>query len=125
MYRELDRSMSGTERAVSSSALARSSRDSSSEGSRSEILTVEPKLSAEGVLENRELLEEVVTDALGVETTEVVTLWISGTETEAMGETDGSGKLAAMSAGILQMGLCAARMNSSLSFSLRRLAMSF
>lgn len=124
MYRELDRSTSGTERAVSSSTLARSSRDSSSEGSRSEILTVELKLS-EGVLENSELLEEVVTDALGVETTEVVTLWISGTELEVIGETDGSGKLAAMSVGILQMGLCAARMNSNLSFSLSRLVMSF
>lgn len=125
MYRELDRSTSGTERAVSSSALARSSRDSSSEGSRSEILTVELKLSVEGVLENSELLEEVVIDVFGVETTEVVTLWISGTELEVMGETDGSGKLAAMSVGILQMGLCAARMNSNLSFSLSRLAMSF
>lgn len=91
-------------------------------GSRSEILTVELKLS---VLENSELLEEVVNGALAVETTEVVTLWISGTEWEVMGETDGSGKLTSMSPGILQMGLCAARMNSNLSFSLSRLAMSF
>lgn len=86
---------------------------------------MELKLSVEGVLENSELLEEVVTGALCVETTEVVTLWISGTESEVIGETDGSGKLAAMSVGILQMGLCAARMNSNLSFSLSRLAMSF
>lgn len=115
--------MSGTERAVSSSALARSSRDSSRVGSRSEIFTVvELKLSVEAVLENSRLLEEVVIDVFGVEeTTEVVT--ISGTEMEPMGEEDGSGKLA--SAGILQMGLCAARMNSNLSFSLSRLAMSF
>lgn len=116
--------MSGTERAVSSSALASSSRESSRVGSRSEIFTVvELKLSVEAVLENSRLLEEVVIDVLGVETTEVVT--ISGTEMESemMGEVDGSGKLA--SVGILQMGLCAARMNSNLSFSLSRLAMSF
>lgn len=56
MYRELDRSTSGTDRAVSISVLASRSRDSSrAEASRSVILTV---LSDTVVVERAELLEK-------------------------------------------------------------------
>lgn len=62
MYRELARSMSGTERAVSSSLLANKSSDSSKELSRSAILTVVMSLTTLG-LENSEAEEVVVMES--------------------------------------------------------------
>lgn len=93
--------MSGTDRAVSTSDSVRRSSEASRVDSRSESLT------------------EVVVAVVIVEGPEVTML--SG---EA-GETQGSVKDESIWEVILQMGRCAARINSRRSFSLRRLVMSF
>lgn len=97
----MDRSISGTDLAVSSSDLVRRSSEASRVDSRSESFT------------------EVVVVLVSVEGSEVTVL------SEAAGETQGSEKDESMGNGILQMGRCAARMNSRRSFSFRRLAISF
>lgn len=132
----MDRSTSGTDRAVSISVFASRSRDSSrTEESRSVILTV---LSETVVVERMELLLlekielevevkvgwlEVMVDAWGM----VVCGWEDASvgRQERTGEMETTGKSVSSSEGILQMGWWAARMNSSLSFSFRRLAISF
>lgn len=93
--------MSGTERAVSISDLVRRSSEASRVDSRSESFT------------------EVVVVVVSVEGPEVTAL------SDDTGETQGSVKDESICDGILQMGRCAARMNSRRSFSFRRLAMSF
>lgn len=132
---ELDRSTSGTDRAVSISVFASRSRDSSrTEASRSVILTVLLEMVAvertELLLEKIELEGEVkvgwlvvMADASGM----VVCGWedTSVERQEWTGEMEATEKSVSSSAGILQMGWWAARMNSSLSFSFRRLAISF
>lgn len=94
--------MSGTERAVSASDLLKRSSEASRLDSRSESLT-----------------EVVVVLVFSMEGPDITLL------SDEAGETEGSVKDESIWDGILQMGECAARMNSRRSFSFRRLAMSF
>lgn len=129
VYKELERSTSGTDRAVSISVLASRSKDSSrTELSRSVILTA--------------LLETVAVERAGplmekIELEVVVKVgWLEAIlvcareeglvdRQEWAEETVATGNSISSSDGILQMGWWAARINSSLSFSFKRLAMSF
>lgn len=131
----MDRSTSGTDRAVSISVLASRSRDSSrTEASKSVILTVlleKVVARAMGLLLEKIELEvvvkvdwlEVKVDAFGMvacgweDTAGERWGWAGGMETME--------KSVSRSEGILQMGWWAASMNSSLSFSFMRLAISF
>lgn len=114
----LDRSTSGTERAVSISVFSRRFRDSSrTEASRSAILTV---LSETAAAEGTELvLEKMELEA------EVKVGWLEVIAEVTAVERQDMGKSVSSSEGILQIGWWAARMNSSLSFSFSRLAISF
>lgn len=139
MYRELDKSISGTDRAVSISVFVSRSRDSSrTEASRSVILTVLLEIVA---VERMELLLLLLLEKIELEV-EVKVGWLEvivdpsgmvvcGWEDSLVdrqgwaGEMETTEKSESSSEGILQMGWWAARMNSSLSFSFRRLAISF
>lgn len=109
MYRELDRSTSGTDLAVSISVLTSRSRDSSrTEASRSVSLTVLPETvavdRAELQLEKMELEVEVNVAWLEVGAMEVCD-WEDTSEVKQWtGEMEAPGKLESCSEGILQIG---------------------
>lgn len=126
----MDRSTSGTDRAVSISVFVSRSRDSSrTEESRSVILTVLLEMVAVEKMELEVEVEvevkvgwlEVIVDAWGM----VVCGWVDTPVVRQAGDIEMTEKSESSSEGILQMGWWAARMNSSLSFSFRRLAISF
>lgn len=129
---ELDRSTSGTDRAVSISVFASRSRDSSrTEASRSVIFTVLSEMVAVDRIEPLLLLEKIELEVevkVGWLEAIVVVCVCEDTPVERQGwaeDMEITEKSVSRSEGILQMGWWAARMNSSLSFSFRRLAISF
>lgn len=129
---ELDRSTSGTDRAVSISVFVSRSRDSSrTEASRSVILTVLLEMVAVDRIEPLLLLEKIELEVevkVGWLEAIVVVCGCEDTPVERQGwaeDIETTEKSVSRSEGILQMGWWAARMNSSLSFSFRRLAISF
>lgn len=136
MKRELDKLTSGTDLAVSASVFASRSSDSSrTDESRSVIFTTLLETVAVDRRESLLPLKMELEVEVNVEWLEV-TVVASGMEVcgcvetvverqACTGDMETTEKSVSICEGILQMGWWAARMNSSRSFSFRRLAISF